>query len=181
MTALEEAYCDMVDTYITKQQTDSKDLCEYRIKLSIICMFLDIIPLIYNCDCVSDEEFLQMQNLIIKITGDTSLGIIDADDLICGGITTQVVHTVVVHTVTGSSALTSEWIQRGRISLTADVPYHVIFSSTLGTSGSSYMLVHDAWNSTTAEVGHTISDQTQNGFDVVAVENCVFHYLAILL
>ena len=112
----EDALMTMVNTFVNKQQIDSKDLCEYRTKARIMSMFVDMIPLLYNCDCVTEDEFFQMQNLMIKISSDSTLGIIDEDDLSCGGITSTVIHTIPSG---GSTTLDPCLIQRGRLTLTA--------------------------------------------------------------
>ncbi len=175
LDTLESDLTDYINTFVTKQQIDAKGLCAYKTKARILAIFTDMIPLLYNCDTISDDEFEQMQNLILKITGDTDLGIIDSDDLACAGISSQITRTV-----SGIGTTTNIQIQRGKVNILANIPINIMFTETMGTGGSDYSLQSTCYN-TYGIVGYTISARTQYGFVVTAIEDSIFEYIAILL
>ena len=175
LSTLEEAYLTMVNTYVLKKQIDAKDICEYTAKVRVVAIFLDIFPYLADCDCITEEEFKQYQNLVIKITGATELGIITLDDMNCGGIT----NTNIRSTESGGTVVPSAInIERGRINLTKDTPYNVIFSQSLGSSASDWTFT---WGTVPNDLQPIFTNMTKDGFTVETIEDCIFTYIAIPL
>lgn len=179
ISKVESALVKAVDTYVTKQKIDADEICHVRIKTRVLSMYTDMIPLLHNCGCVSADQLKQIQNHIIKITATPSIGIIDDDDLACGGISTQIIR--VTGDGTGGSSATPQQECRN-VSLIKDTPFAIHFGNTIGTSGSSWVFPGKpfCYNSF-GEVGFGISSRDQNGFTVTADEDSTFEFCVLAI
>ena len=172
---VENALLSAVDNYVTKQKIDADGICTIRMKTRILSMYADMIPLLHNCECVEEEQFNQIQNHIIKLTGTPSIGLIDQDDLSCGGISTQIIH------VTGGEPVEVYGQQECRsLTLVKNVPYPVNFGQSIGLNGSAWVFPGKpfCYNSF-GEVGFGITNRTSNGFTVTADDDCTFEFCVL--
>jgi hypothetical protein len=176
---IENALTSLVSEVVTKQKIDHPQLCEKEMKAKILSMYVDVIPLAYGCDAISEEELLQIENHIIKLTGDPTIGLIDQDDLSCGGIQTSVVHTIPSGSGGGSGGVGNVPVCAS-VSLIAGVPQLVTFGRSLGSSGSDWIFMgtpfcYDSYGI----IAFDVTSRTANGFTVTAISNSTFTYCAI--
>ena len=182
-TNLKEAFVRYVNTYINKQMIDADNICAYRTKAKILAMYVDMLPLIYNCDCLSDETELQpLENLALKILRDCdydSIGMLDHTDTTQYG--TILDNCLLTDVDIEEETMSYPLIERGNKALISGDPTDVTFTQTLGTSGTSYSATFSCYNSSNEAVGYVITSRDQNGFTVTADEDARFEYTCVLI
>lgn len=175
LSKIEAALGTLVNDIVNKQKIAHPYLCSTRTKGRILSMFVDMFPLLYNCDCVSESQLNQIQNLIIKLTATPSIGLIDQNDLSCGGIQTQIVHST---SESGSGVIASQ--QCGSINLSAGVIATIVFGQNLGTSGNDWVFMGTPFcYNGEGIIAFSITSRTANGFKVESIEDATFTYCAI--
>ncbi len=181
--SLKAAYEDYVASFITKQQIDSEDICAVRTKAKILAMYVDMLPLIFNCDCLSDETELQpLENLALKILRDCdtdSIGMLDHTDT--NTYASILDNCLLIDVDVDETTMASVLIERDNVAVTGGVARVITFTNTLGSGGNSYSATFSCYNSSNEGVGFVITSRDENGFTVTADETGRFEYTCVLI
>lgn len=153
-------FVQYANLYCNQMQLGVEDCC-LRNKIKILAMYLDSLPRFHTGNCVEDADVTTIALHINQLLGYPHWPVIDGSDIIA------------TTTITGAPVPAHDALEAAWNTTIGLAPTTIVFSDSLGTSGSTWGMSFIIYNALGQDVGYTISNRTKDGFTIVATEDNV--------